>query len=241
MLFEINVLELRGGTMMSKEKSLNRRKLIRNSLTAIGAMTLVGKGLHAQSLCSLNTPNQPAGPFYPEQDQLDKNTDLTQVQGNTELALGEVIVMKGEVTNQLCVPLKGALVEIWQACATGKYNHSGDPNSAVLDPNFQYWGQAITNDFGEYSFKTIKPGAYPANRTWMRPPHIHLKAHLRAHQELTTQVYFSEDKTLNQSDRILQQLSAEERKSVIIEFKNNQVNQPTSLREGTFDITLVSI
>lgn len=209
---------------------IDRRNLLRTSVTALGTLTAT-KLAFANQACR-NTVAQPEGPFYPINDQADKDNDLTYVQGRNQRAIGEVVKLKGIVLDNMCRPIKGALVEIWQACASGKYNHPGDPNTAALDPNFQYWGKAITNDKGEYEFITIKPGTYRANSTWVRPPHIHLKASLRGHEELTTQVYFKRDLELNNKDLILQKLSLADQKDVIVDFQSGT---------GKFNITLARI
>jgi len=220
-----------------KDEKLNRRKLL-GSTFALGAgiaMAGVARADETLKACGL-TPAQTEGPFYPIQDQLDKNTDLTFVDGRGQKAVGEVVFLKGVVQDEFCRPVKGALVEIWQACHTGKYNHPSDPNPAKLDPNFQYWGQAITNEKGEYHFKTIIPGAYPATSTWMRPPHIHFKVNLRGFNELTSQLYFKGNK-FNNGDRILRSLSREERERVIVDF----VTKADGRKEGIFNISIKSI
>lgn len=221
---------------MNNEK-LNRRKLLGSTL-ALGAgiaMASVAKADETLKACGL-TPSQTEGPFYPIEDQLDKNTDLTFVDGSTQSALGEVVYLKGVVQDEFCRPVKGALVEIWQACHTGKYDHPSDPNPAKLDPNFQYWGQAITNEKGEYQFKTIIPGAYPATSTWMRPPHIHFKVNLRGFNELTSQLYFKGNK-YNNADRILRSLSRADRENVIVDFVKGVDEKKT----GIFNIAIKSV
>lgn len=215
---------------------MKRRELISNTLKTLGAATIASMSMttiKANESCQL-TAEQPEGPFYPINNQSDKDNDLTKINGNDKVALGEVIILKGIVQNELCKPVAGALVEIWQACETGKYNHPGDPNTSKLDPNFQYWGRAITDINGHYAFKTIKPGEYAASSNWVRPPHIHLKVHLRGYEELTTQIYFAKNKSLNSKDLILMRLSEEERKNVIVDFKTKGNIYP----EGQFDITL---
>lgn len=154
--------------LIDKEKiSLNRRKLLSLGLVAAGGLVT---SVSAKAICRDTTPPQPEGPFYPVDDQADKDTDLTYVRGGRAKAHGQVIIVQGQVIDQTCTPVQGALVEIWQACHTGKYNHPSDPNTAALDPNFQYWGRAVTGVDGSYSFKTILPGAYPAGEGWIRPP-----------------------------------------------------------------------
>lgn len=220
------------------KSSFNRRKLLEKSIktAVVTAGALAGGGQVLAQSCRL-TIAQPEGPFYPINDQIDKDSDLTYVTDKEKRALGEVVILKGIVKDQNCLPVKNALVEIWQACASGKYNHPGDPNTAQLDANFQYWGRAITNEKGEYLFKTIKPGAYPAGNGWVRPPHIHMKVHLRGHEEITTQVYFKEDLELNRRDRILASLPRQDRNNVIVHFQEH----PQNPRTGSFDIVLRSL
>lgn len=210
---------------------ISRRNLLSKVLLASGAALTSGKAI--ANACGL-TPEQTEGPFYPIVDQQDKNNDLTKVKGRSIQASGKIAFLSGVVQDEFCRPVKGAMVEIWQACHTGKYNHPSDPNPANLDPNFQYWGQAITNAKGEYSFKTIVPGAYPADNTWTRPPHIHFKVHLRGYEELTSQLYWK-GHPLNKKDRILQSLSTEERNRVIVDFE--EVN---GVQQGIFNISLKS-
>ena len=223
---------------MSKLSKLSRRNYLRNSVFSAGSVFFAGHAAKAAS-CLL-TPEQTEGPFYPISDQADKDNDLTSVKNKDKKAEGEVIIMTGIVSDEKCQPIEGVLVEIWQACVTGKYNHPSDPNPAELDPNFQYWGRAITNAKGEYSFKTIRPGQYQATANWMRPSHIHLKAQRRGYEELTTQVYFKDD-PYNSKDRILQSLSPEERQKVVVDFREQKdhLGKPTNApRVGSFNITI---
>ena len=135
------------------------------------------------------TPVQPEGPFYPTH-LLQNDSDLVNKIGAQTRALGEIIDVEGTVTDQNIKVISGVLVEIWQACHSGRYHHPNDSNSAELDPNFQYWGKAITNEKGYYKFRTIIPGVYPADIGWNRPPHIHFKISKNGYVELITQMYF---------------------------------------------------
>lgn len=203
------------------DKKMNRRNILKwgLGLTPVLALTPLSKSV--AQVCGL-TPTQPEGPFYPIKDQADKDTDLTWVQGRNGQALGEVIFVQGVVLDEKCQPVSGAIVEIWQACASGKYDHPGDhENPAPLDPHFQYWGRALTDQKGNYLFKTVIPGAYSAGEGWMRPPHIHFKVHKRGFLELTTQMYFKGQK-YNEGDLILQRLGRSEQAQVVIELKEQE-------------------
>ncbi|MEZ4870943.1 MAG: protocatechuate 3,4-dioxygenase [Bdellovibrionales bacterium] len=219
-----------------KDINISRRNMLSRSLktlSAASAVTVAAGLVKADELCRI-TRQQPEGPFYPINQQADKDFDMTRVEGRHGGALGQKITLLGRVMDQNCEPVEGALVDIWQACASGKYNHPGDPNTADLDPNFQYWGQVFTNANGEYSFLTVKPGAYPAGDGWVRPPHIHMKVSLRGYKELTTQVYFADEAELNAEDRILQSLPKEEQEHVTVNFVNKSPYE-NYYAEGVFN------
>lgn len=215
-----------------------RRELLKKTLmgAGIGAIATTSATALAQ-VCLGVTPAQTEGPFYPISEQLDSDNDLTYVKDNTEKAVGTVIYVTGVVTDGDCLPVKNALVEIWQACHTGKYNHPADPNPAEIDPHFQYFGRSVTNANGEYIFKTIRPGAYPASNTWMRPAHIHVKVHVLGFEELTTQMYFSDD-PLNAQDLILLNLPPAERKRVVVDFSQETKD---NLPLGRFDMRIKKV
>ncbi len=216
---------------------MNRRNLIKNTLFSTAALASVSSIAFAQQCLILKTPKQPEGPFYPVIDQVDKDADLIHVTGKKDTAKGEIVIIKGVLTDQNCNPVGGALVEIWQACASGKYNHPSDPNTAPMDPDFQYWGKSVTDEKGQYQFRTIKPGSYPAGDGWIRPPHVHFKISALGYIELITQMYFNGD-SLNSKDLILQRLKTNDQKKVIVDFiSNTQAPHPV----GQFDIQIEKI
>lgn len=215
-----------------KKINLNRRQTLKLGLLGTGLTFLGSQGL-AENLCRL-TPIQTEGPFYPIHGQLDTNEDLVQLNGKSEKAKGKIIWVQGKVQDLSCQPIAGALVEIWQACHTGKYDHPSDPNPAALDPHFQYWGKSVSDQNGNYRFRTIVPGAYPAAAGWVRPPHIHFKIQKLGYLEMITQMYFSGEK-LNSHDRILQRLPLVDQRNVVVELKDSkELGHPVA----EFNITL---
>jgi protocatechuate 3,4-dioxygenase beta subunit len=218
--------------------SINRRRLIQNGFfTTAALLTLPLQAAEKQICKSEPTPAQTEGPFYPVVDQVDTDSDLVQISGGQSGAKGKIIIVDGIITDQNCNPVSGALVEIWQACESGRYNHPSDTNTAPLDPNFQYWGKAVTDKQGRYRFRTIIPGAYPADTDWIRPPHIHFKVSRLGHIELITQMYFSGE-SLNDKDLILKRLKLSDQSKVIVDFKDVE-NVPHPI--GTFNIQIEKI
>jgi len=221
----------------SKSKKLSRRAVVQVGLGAGAGM--MARGLLARPAAPLapdcDTPAQEEGPFYPKRDQLDKDADLTVIQGHTERAEGEVIRVEGQVLDDDFKPVPGALVEIWQANRHGRYHHEDDPNPSPKDPNFQGWGQVRTDAEGRYGFTTIVPGAYPVDADWWRPPHIHFKVARRGYHELTTQMYFAGHE-LNEKDPLLNGVAADERERLIVAFDDRQ--DAPGVKTGIFNIVI---
>jgi protocatechuate 3,4-dioxygenase beta subunit len=134
------------------------------------------------------------GPAYGESAVGPLDADLTR-QHEAE-PVGQRIVVSGRVLGSDGNPLRGQLVEIWQANASGRYLHETDTHDLPLDPNFSGAGRCLTDDEGCYRFVTVKPGAYPwpnHPNAW-RPNHIHFSLFGRAFTErLVTQMYFPGD------------------------------------------------
>jgi protocatechuate 3,4-dioxygenase beta subunit len=124
----------------------------------------------------------------------ERDHDLTrQHEGEP---IGERITVSGHVYDTEGKPLRGTLVEIWQANSAGRYLHRWDRWPAPLDPNFSGAGRCVTDEEGRYSFTTVKPGPYPWGNHYnaWRPAHIHFSLLGRAFvQRLVTQMYFPGD------------------------------------------------
>ena len=199
---------------MEKNKGIPRRKWIKLGLglaaaSAAGPGFIISKTANDSNNCK-DTPVQELGP-YPTmkyRTQADHDIDLTQVSGQKGIATGQIISVYGKIHDDTCSPVKGAIVEIWSANHYGKYHHEFD-EGGQQDPYFQGWGQAITNDKGEYRFKTILPGLYGH-----RARHIHFIVSKRGHHELTTQLYFDGEER-NKTDGVINQLTHEEQMEII--------------------------
>ncbi len=137
------------------------------------------------------TPPQGEGPYYPIDKLDDRDNDLTVLEGSNETPIGQIVEFDGVVYDANGMPQPGVLIEIWQTDASGVYLHPGDPGTEQRDPNFQFYGEAITAVDGSYDFRTILPGHYEP-----RPRHIHVKVKHNDRELLTTQFYFEGDPEL---------------------------------------------
>jgi protocatechuate 3,4-dioxygenase beta subunit len=143
------------------------------------------------------TPSELTGPVFGQNMLGPLDGDLIHNYARSgEEAIGQRLIVHGRVVDENARPVPGTLLEIWQANAGGRYRHKREGYQAVLDPNFGGCGRVITDADGRYSFRTIKPGAYPwpnGANDW-RPAHIHFSVFGQGFaQRLISQFYFEGD------------------------------------------------
>ena len=143
-----------------------------------------------------NSLSELTGPVFTPDELGPLDHDLILNYAQDGQPIGERTIVHGFVRDGNGRPVTGALVEVWQANAGGRYRHRNDTYLAPIDPNFGGCGRMLTDDRGYYAFRTVKPGAYPfRNRvnSW-RPAHIHFSLSGQAFgQRLITQMYFEGD------------------------------------------------
>ena len=144
-----------------------------------------------------NTLTEMTGPVFGHNmlGPLDHDLILNYAQPG-EAAIGPRILVHGRLLDEEARPVAGALIEVWQANAGGRYRHVKDGYLAPLDPNFGGCGRVITGEDGTYLFRTVQPGPYPwpnGANDW-RPAHIHFSVFGHGFaQRLITQMYFEGD------------------------------------------------
>lgn len=168
------------------------------------------------------------------------DADLIRNFAKDGLPVGERMVIHGFVHDSFGRPLPGALVEVWQANASGRYRHKHDAYIGALDANFGGCGRVITDAHGHYAFRTIKPGPYPwRNRIneW-RPAHIHVSVLGSGWvQRLITQMYFEGDPLIPQCP-IVQTISSEAQVRALIAVPDRGNDLELDSRCYRFDIVL---
>ena len=147
------------------------------------------------------TPELILGPFYPADRIAPLTRDLT-IAGHEEAGpQGELILINVRVLDQDGDVLRGVRAEFWQANANGRYRHVLDEGPAPVDPCFDGFGSQVSDELGQLSFRTVRPGAYRTPLGDMRAPHIHFQVTDGA-LRLVTQMFFSGE-PLNDEDRFL--------------------------------------
>jgi protocatechuate 3,4-dioxygenase beta subunit len=185
-----------------------------------------------------NTLTERTGPVFGEAIVSPRDSDLTAHHGGEPI--GERIVVHGRILDEDGRPVRGALVEVWQANAAGRYHHRVDQHHAPLDPNFTGCGRLLTDENGCYRFKTIKPGAYPwgnHHNAW-RPAHIHFSLFgAGILSRLVTQMYFPGD-PLQPFDPIFNSVADEKARNRLVSKFDMDATEPNYALAFWFDIVL---
>ena len=177
-------------------------------LGSVGTMFLLGgassganlRGVALRYPCVIR-PASTAGPYYVD-EQLNRS-DIRTDPSDGSVTDGSLLVLTLNVyaiTNRACVPLKDAVVDLWQCDAKGVYSDAVDPRYFNTTGKKFLRGYQVTDKRGQAQFITIYPGWYP-----QRTPHIHYKIHspdtAASPYNFTGQLYFEEA----MSDRVYTQ------------------------------------
>ncbi|WP_085035647.1 protocatechuate 3,4-dioxygenase subunit alpha [Ensifer aridi] len=143
-------------------------------------------------------------------------TDLGSSMVN-DRTLGQRITVTGRVIDGAGMPLKDALVEIWQADAAGLY-HSPSETRGSADPNFAGWGRCPTSaEDGVFVFETVKPGRVPFRDGRLMAPHITFWIVARGiNIGLHTRMYFPDEAAANGEDPLLAKTEHRDRVETLV-------------------------
>src|SRR5439155_4296235 len=114
------------------------------------------------------TPSMTEGPYFKANSP--ERTSL--IEPGTA---GTRLTITGYVLTTDCKPIAHALLEFWQADASGQYDNAG----------YKLRGHQFTDEAGRCQLETIMPGLYPG-----RTLHIHVKVQAPNGPVLTTQLFF---------------------------------------------------
>jgi hydroxyquinol 1,2-dioxygenase len=170
-----------------------------NSRLPAGA-TASGEPLEAHEGSPSNTEATVFGPFFVAGSPSYQNGDDI-----ANGAPGEPCYIEGHVRSVSGEPIAGAHIEIWQADDRGFY----DVQYAELD-EARGRGNLYSDAQGRYWFWTVKPEAYPiphdgpvgdllqaAERSPMRPAHVHFMIQAPGYQRVITHVFAAGDQYLD--------------------------------------------
>jgi protocatechuate 3,4-dioxygenase alpha subunit len=168
------------------------------------------------------TASQTVGPFF--HFALSPDATLGRIAGPG--TNGDHVRLRLRVLDGDGVPVPDALIEIYQADATGAYGPSNGRGS------FSGFGRLATNADGVCVFETIRPGRLPDGQGGMQASHLAVCVFARGLlRQLYTRIYFAEDPRLTE-DRVLALVPSERRATLLATADVQQTGT------WTFDVRL---
>jgi len=176
---------------------LSRREIVKLCGTT-GAVWLMGGGLvpyrtfaAAQASPCIVRPEQTEGPYFIDEhiNRSDIRSDPSSGRITPGISL-TLVLQVSRLDAGACLPLSGALVDLWHCDNRGIYSDVEDPWFNTIGQKFLR-GCQTTDKAGEVRFLTIYPGWYPG-----RTVHIHVKIRTAPIQgrsfAFTSQLYFDD-------------------------------------------------
>lgn len=134
---------------------------------------------------------------------------------------GERVRIEGRVLDGDGRPVNDAAIEIWQANSHGKYAHPEDTQDKPLDPKFRGYGRSLTDNDGNFHFRSVKPGRVPGLDGKLQAPHLAVTIFMRGLlKQLMTRIYFP-DEPANADDPVLNLVAPERRATLIARRKGD--------------------
>lgn len=128
---------------------------------------------------------------------------------------GERVEIRGRIVDGDGVPIPDAVLEIWQANASGKYAHPEDTQSKPVVPGLSGYGRVYVDANGSFCIRTIKPGAVPGPDGKEQAPHLLISIFMRGLlKRLVTRIYFPNEPR-NGEDYVLNLVEPERRATLV--------------------------
>ena len=145
------------------------------------------------------TPSQTIGPFF-HFALLDR--DLSELVPPDH---PDAVRIKGAVYDGAGDPVPDAMLEVWQADPSGRYDRPADDRVDPPATDFTGFGRCGTDADGGYSFTTLKPGPVPGpDGATLQAPHLVVSIFARGLlKRLVTRIYFPDQGEANASDPVL--------------------------------------
>jgi catechol 1,2-dioxygenase len=190
-------------------------------------------GEYARFLAESDPPAPPTGDWQPTADNIlgPYYRPGAPYRGKITPPLepGPVLLISGRAWGyDTKRPLAGAVLDIWQANAAGRYDND-DPQKPPAPGVFRNRARIVADENGYYEYETVHPGPYRTGPDMWRPSHIHYMVRHAGYATLVTQLYFKGDPH-NATDEFI-------RPSLIIALDERSTPHG-KFQAGTFDIVL---
>lgn len=216
-------------------KALSRRQML--GLALGGSLLLACSPLAAQAAdpfvlkCHGPTPATNAS-NYPGAGKIVLSNNLARPAGKSLDAPGQLLRISGRVTDENCVPVANAIIDLWQANPFGQYRWAARDELLNPEPIFAGNGRAVTDNMGRFRFTTLFPGEYARNA-----PHINFRVSHPDFNTLDTTMYFRGDQR-NDKDSRLKAFRDDARARLLADVTMHDALRPEAGLDAVFNIVV---
>ncbi|MFM9890818.1 MAG: hypothetical protein ACKVOE_09325 [Rickettsiales bacterium] len=147
---------------------------------------------------------------YPGASGMLPGNNLLIPAGKSIPAPGQKLTLQGRLLDSNCVPVAGAVIELWQVNPFGKWILATPADRVTPNATFAGAGRATTDNDGQFIFVTAFPAALAK-----RAPNLNIKINLHGVSDFATVLYFGGD-SRNASDTLYTSLPARDRSRVTL-------------------------
>ncbi|MCH2547763.1 MAG: hypothetical protein MK052_09175 [Alphaproteobacteria bacterium] len=222
---------------LSPRKNFTRRQML--GLAVSGSLMLACAGITSPAAaadkfinkCHAPTPATSSS-SYPGVSKIILSNNLARPAGKAVNAPGQLLYIEGRITDENCIPVSNAIVDIWQTNPFGKYRWAVRDELLTPEPVFAGNGRAVTDNLGRYQFLTLFPGGYGRNA-----PHVHMRINHPDYKSLDTTMYFRGDRR-NADDPRFQAFKPASQALLLSNIKVREGENPEGDLKTRFDIVL---
>lgn len=221
----------------SSRKAFSRRHVLGMALGGALMLTCTSLASPAQAAdqfllkCHGPTPAVSTS-SYPGMSKIILSNNLARPAGKAIDAPGQLLFISGRVTDENCVPIPNAIIDIWQTNPFGKYRWASRDELLNPEPVFAGNGRAVTDNMGRYNFTTLFPGEYGRYA-----PHVNLRITHPDFDTLNTAMYFRGDRR-NEDDSRFKALRDESQARLLADIMMRHPARPELGLEATFNIVI---
>ncbi|MBD0863038.1 protocatechuate 3,4-dioxygenase subunit alpha [Gordonia sp. zg691] len=155
------------------------------------------------------TPSQTVGPYWHIGLLWEDGPDVVSASTPGRISIAITVIDGGGE------PVADAMIETWQADATGGFAGAPDRFAGDMD-GFRGFARSAADASGTATVNTVKPAPLPAESDLVEAPHINVSIFARGMLDrLVTRMYFPEDASAHRLDPVLTTMPPHERSKLI--------------------------
>lgn len=153
---------------------------------------------------------------YPGAKNIPTSNDLTRFNGKAVSADGQRLLVQFRLRDTSCVPIQGAVVEMWQLNPYGNYRIISQQDRVTPNAVFSGAGRGYTDNNGGVQFITLFPAGIKSHA-----PRVHVRVKVPGMKPYDSIFYFEND-VRNMEDPAFKRMTDMNRGRVVLKMSPSQ-------------------